>query len=57
MAKIVFLDKQTNICRFKYEWISFSYFTLRNIVIGQYNIYRKQSFFFQKWDISVQQKQ
>ena len=41
-AKIIFLNKQTNICWFKYELRNFYDFTLRNIAIGQYHIYRKQ---------------
>ena len=35
-------NKQTNICWFKYELKGFNDFTLRNIAIGQYHIYRKQ---------------
>ena len=79
IAKIQFLNKLTNTCWFKYEFsiriqtnkyryayweIVFLYdFTLRNIAIDQYHIYRKQIlknaiFFFiiQKWNISIQQK-
>ena len=59
IAKIVFLNKQINICWFRYESRGFYNFTLRNIAIGQYHIYRKQMkkcFSFQKWGISVQQK-
>ena len=39
IAKIVFLNKQTNICWFKYKLRGFYDFTLRNIAIGQYHIY------------------
>ena len=42
IAKIVFLNKQTNICWFKYKLRGFYDFTLRNVAIGQYHIYRKQ---------------
>ena len=42
MAKIVFLNKQTNVCWFKYDLTGFYNFTLRNIAISQYHIYRKQ---------------
>ena len=42
IAKIEFLNEQTNICWFKYELRGFYDFILRNIVIGQYHIYRKQ---------------
>ena len=42
VVKIVFLNQQTNICLFKYELRGFYDFTLRNTVIGQYYIYRKQ---------------
>ena len=42
IAKVVFLNKQTNICLFKYELRGFYDFTLRNIAFGQYHIYRKQ---------------
>ena len=44
IAKIVFLNKQANICWFKYELRGFYEFTLRNIAIGQYHGYRKQMF-------------
>ena len=52
IAKIVFLNKHTNIW-FKYELRGFYDFTLRNIAIGQYHIYRKQmkkNAFFSKND-------
>ena len=42
IAKIIFLNKQTNIVRFKYKLRGFYDFTLRNIAIGQYHLYRKQ---------------
>ena len=42
IAKIVFLNKQTNICWFKYELRGFYDFILINIAIGHYYIYRKQ---------------
>ena len=50
-AKIVFLNKKINICWFNYELRGFNDFSLGNIVIGQYHIYRKQIFkksFFSK---------
>ena len=59
IAKIVFLHKQTNIFCFKYKLTGSYNFTLRNITISQYNIYRKQkkkNAFFQKWGISVLEK-
>ena len=42
-CQIVFLNKQTNICWFKYKLREFYDFTLRNIAISQYHIYRKQT--------------
>ena len=52
IEKLVYLNKQTNVCWFKYEWTGFYDFTLRNIAIGQYHIYTKQMkikcFFFKK---------
>ena len=58
---MIFLNKQTNICYFKYELRGFYDFTLRNIAIGWYHIYRNQMkemfCLFLKWGISVQQKQ
>ena len=41
IAKIVFLNKWTNICWFRYKLRCFYDFTLRNITIGQYYVYRK----------------
>ena len=54
IAKIVLLNKQTHICWFKYELRGFYDFILRNIVIGQYHIYRKQrkADFSNKWGLS-----
>ena len=42
IAKIVFINKQTNIYWFKYELRGFYNFILRNIAIGQYDMCRKQ---------------
>ena len=58
IAKIVFLNKQTSICRLKYELRGFYNFTLRNIAIGQYHIQKtnENNAFIQKWGISVEQK-
>ena len=58
-AKTVFFNKQINICWFEYELRDFNDFTLRNMAISHYHIYRKQmkkNFSFKKRGISVQQK-
>ena len=41
ISKIVFLDKQNNSCWFKHELRGFKDFTLGNIAIGQFHIYKK----------------
>ena len=49
IAKILFLNKQTDTCWFKYELRGFYNFTLKYIAIGQYHIYRKPiKYFFSK---------
>ena len=48
MKKIVFLNKQNNICCFKYELSSFYDFTWRIIAIGQYYIHRNKWKYTQK---------
>ena len=50
IVKIVFLNKQTYICWLKFEFRGFYDFTLRNIAIGQYHVYRTQmkNAFFKK---------
>ena len=42
IAEIEFLNEETNICWLKYELGGFYYFTLRNIAIGPYDVYRRQ---------------
>ena len=42
IVKIVFLNKQVEICWFKYKLRGFYNFTRRNIAIGQHQIYRRK---------------
>ena len=57
--KTVFRYKQINVCLFIFELRGFYDFTLGNITIGHYHIYRKQMkkyAFFKKWGISEKKK-